>query len=321
MKPHTAPVKTPAMIAREEGDRGGQVLQDQQRDRRAERAEDELALDADVEHARPERDCDGEAGEDQRRRCDQRLGERPDRRRDLPRRPTLEGGGDASRVAERADEHRLVGRDDPAGRRSDGPDRVGAQPLEVLEVRDQDEDRADDEGGDDRERPGRPRVARIRRSAVHCAPPINMPTASKVAASPSRMPTIWPRVHDGDAVADGDDLLELGAHDEDGGPSVALLDDPLVDVLDRADVEPTRRLRRDDELHRPRELARDDDLLLVAARQRASVACGSTACGCRSRGRRPSRLRGSPRGRAGRPCCTARGGRCRGCSSRTRSCS
>ena len=268
MKPHTAPVRTPAMIAPISGIGRRQVTQDQQRDRRAERAEDELALDADVEHARPERDRDGQTGEDQRRRGDERLGDRPDGRSDLARLAALDGGRDPRRVAERTGEHRLVGRDDPADRGADGPDRVGAEPLQVVEVRDQDEDRADDERGQDRQRRD-DRGAQDPSHAAHCAPPINMPTASNVAVIALQDADDLPAVHHGDAIADGDDLLELGADDEDGGTGIALLDDPLVDVLDRADVETARRLRRDDQLDRPRELARDDDLLLVAARQRA----------------------------------------------------
>ena len=74
-------------------------------------------------------------------------------------------------------------------------------------------------------------------------------------------------VHDGDPIAEGQDLVELARHDEHGRPGIALLDDAAVDVLDRTDVEATRRLGCDDELVRSRELARGDDLLLVAARQ------------------------------------------------------
>ena len=42
-----------------------------------------------------------------------------------------------------------------------------------------------------------------------------------------------------------------------------------MDELDRADVEPARRLRRDEHARVARHLAREDDLLLVAARERA----------------------------------------------------
>ena len=52
-------------------------------------------------------------------------------------------------------------------------------------------------------------------------------------------------------------------------PVVADLDDLAVHVLDRADVETACRLRADEHLEWARELARDDDLLLVASRERA----------------------------------------------------
>src|SRR5687768_15428843 len=65
--------------------------------------------------------------------------------------------------------------------------------------------------------------------------------------------------HHGDPVAERGDLLELGRDDEHGRALVALLDDAVVDVLDRADVDAPRRLRRHDQLEGPRELTRGDD--------------------------------------------------------------
>ena len=56
---------------------------------------------------------------------------------------------------------------------------------------------------------------------------------------------------------------------EHGGAVVALGDDPLVDELDRADVEAAGRLGGDEQLQRPGQLPGEDDLLLVAAGQRA----------------------------------------------------
>src|SRR4051812_4995188 len=73
--------------------------------------------------------------------------------------------------------------------------------------------------------------------------------------------------HHRDPVGKREDLVELGGDDEDGGALVPLLDDSTMDVLDRADVQPPGRLGCDEEMDRPRELASDDDLLLVAARQ------------------------------------------------------
>ena len=48
---------------------------------------------------------------------------------------------------------------------------------------------------------------------------------------------------------------------------VALGDQPAVDVLDRADVEAPRRLRGDQHARVAIDLAREDHLLLVAARE------------------------------------------------------
>ena len=70
-----------------------------------------------------------------------------------------------------------------------------------------------------------------------------------------------------DAVGEGEDLVELGGHQQHGGALVADLDDAAVDELDRADVEPTGRLGDDEELHVAGELPGDDHLLLVAARE------------------------------------------------------
>jgi hypothetical protein len=47
-----------------------------------------------------------------------------------------------------------------------------------------------------------------------------------------------------------------------------------VDELDRADVEPARRLRGDQHLRVAVDLAGEDDLLLVAAREAAARVCG-----------------------------------------------
>ena len=63
----------------------------------------------------------------------------------------------------------------------------------------------------------------------------------------------------------GADLVELGRDDEHADAGVARLDDALVDVFDRADVDAARRLRRDDELEVADSSRADDQLLLVAA--------------------------------------------------------
>ena len=78
-------------------------------------------------------------------------------------------------------------------------------------------------------------------------------------------------VHDGDAVGERDDLVELRRHHDDGNAGVAGLDDAGVHELDRPDIEPTGRLGGDEEAQLPTELARQHDLLLVAAGQPSDV--------------------------------------------------
>src|SRR5688572_9178278 len=75
-------------------------------------------------------------------------------------------------------------------------------------------------------------------------------------------------VDDGDPVGQRQDLVELGRDQEHGGPGVARLDDPPVDELDRPDVDAAGGLRRHEQARPERHLAGDDDLLLVATRQR-----------------------------------------------------
>ena len=54
MNPQKAPARTPPRRCREEDDGRGQVSLRKSRQGRAEGAEDELAFDADIEHAAPE---------------------------------------------------------------------------------------------------------------------------------------------------------------------------------------------------------------------------------------------------------------------------
>src|SRR3954452_14847194 len=73
-----------------------------------------------------------------------------------------------------------------------------------------------------------------------------------------------PFVEDEDAVGEREDLVELERDQEDRPPLVALLDETPMEVLDRADVESARGLRRDQHLRVARDLSRRDHLLLVA---------------------------------------------------------
>src|SRR3954464_292472 len=83
-------------------------------------------------------------------------------------------------------------------------------------------------------------------------------------------------VDDEDAVRQRQDLLELGRDEQDRAAFVALLDEAPVDELDRADVEPARRLCSEQDARVAADLAREHDLLLVSARERRG-ACARAA--------------------------------------------
>ena len=61
------------------------------------------------------------------------------------------------------------------------------------------------------------------------------------------------------------DLVKFRADDENCRARIPLLDDALMDELDRPHVQTAGRVRCDEQLERPRQLARKDHLLLVAA--------------------------------------------------------
>ena len=121
-------------------------------------------------------------------------------------------------------------------------------------------------------------------------------------------------VDDEDAVGERQHLLELERDEQDRAPLVALLDEPPVQVLDRADVEAARRLRRDQHLRVARDLARDDDLLLVAAREPARARQRAAAAHVELADQRCARARRAASGRASptsRPAARrSRGARC-----------
>src|SRR5215211_8274590 len=75
-------------------------------------------------------------------------------------------------------------------------------------------------------------------------------------------------VDDEDAVGERQDLFQLQRDEQDRAALVALLDEPAMDELDRADVEPARRLGGQQDARIALDLAGDDHLLLIAARQR-----------------------------------------------------
>src|SRR4051812_17225386 len=69
-------------------------------------------------------------------------------------------------------------------------------------------------------------------------------------------------VHDGDAVGERQDLGEIRRNEQDRGAALALGEKTRVNLLDRADVDSARRMRRDEELRCARKLPRDDGFLL-----------------------------------------------------------
>src|SRR4249919_1853591 len=74
-------------------------------------------------------------------------------------------------------------------------------------------------------------------------------------------------VEDEDAIREREDLIELERHEQDRAPLVALVHEPAVEVLDRADVEASRGLCRDERLRVAGDLPGRHHLLLVAAGQ------------------------------------------------------
>src|SRR5260221_7056748 len=74
-----------------------------------------------------------------------------------------------------------------------------------------------------------------------------------------------PLVHDGDAVGERANPVQLGGNEQDGRPLIASAAELPVDELDRADVDAARRLRRQQHAWIAGHLACDDDVLLIAA--------------------------------------------------------
>ena len=95
------------------------------------------------------------------------------------------------------------------------------------------------------------------------------------------------------------DLLELERHEQHAAPGVALLEQPLVHELDRADVEAARGLRGDRDAAAPRR---------ARARSRPSAGCRPTASAASVCGRPP---RTSYCSSSGRACCSIRLGESR----------
>ena len=74
-------------------------------------------------------------------------------------------------------------------------------------------------------------------------------------------------VHDEDPVVERQDLVQVLADQQHGGAALGRLEQERVHLLDRRDVEAARRRPRDEHARARAELARDHDLLQVAARE------------------------------------------------------
>ena len=107
------------------------------------------------------------------------------------------------------------------------------------------------------------RGLRLAPAAEHLEPDLLLGHVGRVLAHDLAL------VHHQDPVRERQDLVELQRDQQDRAAFVALLHETAVEVLDRAHVEASGRLRGDQHLRVAGDLARRHDLLLVAAREPA----------------------------------------------------
>ena len=93
---------------------------------------------------------------------------------------------------------------------------------------------------------------------------MSRPTSFLSAVRPSARPPAA-AVHDRDAIGHLEHLVELGGDEQNGRAGIALGDDLAVNELDAADVEAACGLVEHEQLQVAVELARNDELLLIAA--------------------------------------------------------
>src|SRR6186997_263810 len=108
-------------------------------------------------------------------------------------------------------------------------------------------------------------MARARRNVPEAAHPPADPLDRRLGRRDARRDAA--ARDDDEPVADLEQLLELLADDEDGGAAVAQGEQLAADLRRRADVDAPRRLRDDEEPGLGVDLAADDELLQVAARE------------------------------------------------------
>ena len=276
MPAQTAPASPPATIAAMMCRKSRQLGQRRADPNAHDRADEVLALPADVEHPAAEGERDREPGEDEPHPDDERLLQVDCRQRlevvHVPRKPDvglgernpqLVGPDLEEPVEARAFEDRLVrvegvlpgrGQDDEATdqKREDRRHERHDEPAGLLRNR--------QPGGEAlrvaalwrlvpavRRRPDRRRVRSAHATAFLPAPVIAMPSSSSVTPG-ANSPTISALVDHEDPVGEGEDLFQLQRDEQDCTALVALLDEAAVDELDRADVEAARRLGRDQHL-------------------------------------------------------------------------
>ena len=256
MKPHSAAGDAPASIITGMTTMAGVPgRQDRGEDDRARPpgAEQELALGADVPEAHPEGERAGQPGQDQRRRLDQRVADDPD--------AAERGDHD---VAERPDRIATDEPDDEAAQ--DEGEGQGGKGHQRREPARRVGPRLEAEGhGRSRSRrslAGR-RRRRRRRAAGHQQADLVDVGRRRIGNEPTIRPSYMTTTRsDSDRISSSSSEISTIAT-----PGRAPLEQDPVDRLDRADVEPARRLDGD---HHPRlriDLAGEDEPLQVAARQ------------------------------------------------------
>ena len=124
---------------------------ERRRDEGAQAADEELPVHAEVEQPGLERHREAQAGEDERRGADQGLGDGSKGCGDVVSLTALDRGHDATRVAERPEDYRRVALDHAGERAADRCERIRADLLQVIDVRQHDHDRTEEERGEDRE--------------------------------------------------------------------------------------------------------------------------------------------------------------------------
>src|SRR6266511_2215598 len=80
-------------------------------------------------------------------------------------------------------------------------------------------------------------------------------------------------IDDGDPIGKRQDLIEIIGDEEHRRADIAGVDQALMDIGDRTDIEPARRLAGKDEARREAERAPEDELLHIAAGEEGG-ACG-----------------------------------------------